>query len=232
MRRFSCASVPDEVGTRVVLDDEVSRHLLQVTRVPRGAEVVLFDGRGRSVVARLVGRVDRRAELEVVSINPYEPPAVELWAGLAVTKGSRFETAVRMAVELGATCIQPILAARSVARGDRHDRWQRVIDGAVAQSGQSFTPQLRSLAPLSAVLVETDQTMVRWICVPGAPAVPGSPGPAAVLVGPEGGWTDAEVTAAVDAGWCAVGLGAGVLRAETAVAASLTRIRCNGPAVE
>ena len=232
MRRFSCASVPEEVGTRVVLDSEVSRHLLQVTRVPRGAEVVLFDGRGRSVVARLVGRVDRCAELEVVSINPDEPPAVELWAGLAVTKGSRFETAVRMAVELGATCIQPILAARSVARGDRHDRWQRVIDGAVAQSGQGFTPQLRSLASLNTVLVETDQTMVRWICVPGAPAVSGTAGPAAVLVGPEGGWTDAEVTAAVDAGWRAAGLGAGVLRAETAVAASLTRIRCNGPARE
>ena len=101
-------------------------------------------------------------------------------------------------------------------RGDRHDRWQRVIDGAVAQSRQGFTPQLRPLASLKTVLVETDQTMVRWICVPGAPAVAGTPGPAAVLVGPEGGWSDAEYELIGSRGWQAVDLGSLILRSSTA----------------
>ncbi|MBO86074.1 MAG: hypothetical protein CL927_12010 [Deltaproteobacteria bacterium] len=231
MRRFICEKVPQEAGSRVVLDVDVSRHLLQITRVRRGSDVVIFDGQGRSAVARLVGKAGRCAELEVVSLLPSEARVADLWACLAVTKGSRFETAVRMAVELGATCIQPVLAARCIARGDRHDRWQRVIDGAVAQSGRSLAPRLAGLTPLADVLHRPSSELVRWICVPGAATTAGTLGPAAVLVGPEGGWDDREVASAMDAGWSGAGLGTTVLRAETAVSAALTRIRCNGPAV-
>jgi len=204
--------------------------MLQVTRVPRGAEVVLFDGRGRSAVARLVGVHGDCAELEVLSLEQTQAPPAELWACLGVTKGSRFETAIRTAVELGATRVVPVLAQRSIARGDRRARWQRVIDGAVAQSGRTFVPELAPMASLEAVLAQPSDAFLRWFCVPGAAPGPGSIGPAAVLVGPEGGWTEREVTRAVEAGWCAAGLGPTVLRAETAVASVLTRVRCAGPA--
>jgi 16S rRNA (uracil1498-N3)-methyltransferase len=229
MRRFACAVVPDP-GTRVRLDAEVSRHLLQVTRVPRGGEVVLFDGRGRSAVARLVAVQGDCAELEVLSLEQAQAPTAALWACLAVTKGSRFETAIRMAVELGATRIVPVLAGRSIARGDRRARWQRVIDGAVSQSGRAFEPELAAMVSLGAVLKLPSPEFLRWMCVPGAAPVSGSLGPAAVLVGPEGGWTEREVATAREAGWHEAGLGTTVLRAETAVASALTRVRCAGPA--
>ncbi len=230
MRRFACVTVP-EPGSRVHLDAEVSRHMLQVSRVPRGAEVVLFDGRGKSAVARLVGVLGDCAELEVLSLEQAHAPPAALWACLGVTKGSRFETAIRMAVELGATRIVPVLAGRSIARGDRRARWQRVIDGAVAQSGRAFLPELAAMVPLEAVLTLPSGDFLRWICVPGVATAPGALGSAAVLVGPEGGWTGREVAMAVEYGWQEAGLGATVLRAETAVAAALTRVRCAGPAL-
>ena len=229
MRRFACVTVP-EPGSRLRLDAEVSRHMLQVTRVPRGGEVVLFDGQGRSAVARLVGVRGNRAELEILSMEDVHTPPAALWACLGITKGSRFETAIRMAVELGATRIVPVLAGRSIARGDRRARWQRVIDGAVAQSGRTFLPELAAMVSVESVLTLPSGDFLRWICVPGVSAAPGTLGPAAVLVGPEGGWTDRELVMAVEHGWREAGLGATVLRAETAVAAALTRVRCAGPA--
>ena len=105
----------------------------------------------------------------------------------------------------------------------------RVIEGAARQSGRAIRPILHPLRPFREVL-EAPASQLQWICVPGAEVAPGSSGPARVLIGPEGGWTEAEVAAAVASDWRPVGLGTHVLRAETAVAAALTRIRCAGAA--
>jgi len=231
VRRFRCDSIPDS-GALVSLTAEVSHHVLQVTRVRRGGRLELFDGLGRVAVAQLVGVEGGCARVRVESVVDADAARTTLHACLAVTKGSRFEVAIRMAVELGATEIWPVLAKRSVARGDRSARWSRVVEGAVGQSGRADVPQLHPLEPLSSLLVraELDEVQTRWICVPGAQAIGGSSGPAAVLVGPEGGWTEAEVREATAAAWQPAGLGALVLRAETAVSAALTRVRCAGPA--
>jgi 16S rRNA (uracil1498-N3)-methyltransferase len=231
MRRFPCGRVP-EPGERLVLDPATSHHVTTVTKVPRGSRLVVFDGHGNAAEGRLVEVNDGLAVVEVDLLLADATPRSPLVACLAVTKGSRFETAVRMAVELGATEVRPVLAKRCVAKGDRHDRWERVVEGAVGQSGQNHVPWIAPLRSLREVVEPSgwDPGVMRWICVPGAPAVAGTTGPAAVLVGPEGGWTDAEVQLALDAGWQPAGLGDTVLRAETAVAAALTRIRCAGPA--
>jgi len=231
MRRFRSDEIPG-IGEEVVLDEEVSHHLLKVTRVRRGGRVELFDGLGRLAEAVLVDGPGGRARLRVESVQEVATAAEPLHACLAVTKGPRFETAVRMAVELGATEIWPVLAKRSVARGDRAERWSRVVEGAVGQSGRIAVPTVHPLCPVHEVVASAcwEAVPLRWVCVPGGEAVAGSAGPAAVLIGPEGGWTDAEVALAVDQGWQPAGLGSQVLRAETAVAAALTRVRCAGPA--
>ena len=231
MRRFPCPELPAE-GEQTALDAEVSHHLLRVTRVPRGGRVELYDGTGQIGVGVLVDVEGAHAIVRIEQRSQVGPALAPLWACLAVTKGSRFEVAVRMAVELGATEVVPVLAKRSVAKGDRHDRWQRVVDGAVRQSGQSHTPTLHALTPLPRLLAGDllASVAVRWICVPSGPLTPGTSADGAVLVGPEGGWTPGEVDAATAAGWSGVGLGPTVLRAETAVAAALTRLRCEGPA--
>ena len=112
MRRFLSDEIPG-IGEEVVLDEEVSHHLLKVTRVRRGGRVELFDGLGRLAVAVLVDGPGGRARLRVESVEEVATVGEPLHACLAVTKGPRFETAVRMAVELGVTEIWPVLAKRS-----------------------------------------------------------------------------------------------------------------------
>jgi 16S rRNA (uracil1498-N3)-methyltransferase len=144
---------------------------------------------------------------------------------LAQLKGAPFETALRMATELGATHIQPVQAARSVARGDKRDRWGRVVASAVQQCGRTDPPDVRPPLGLAAALAALPAEVAVWWCDPGAP--PGDPpgaGPAAVLVGPEGGWTPEETEIARAAGARALSLGRHVLRADTAVAAALARL--------
>ena len=227
MRRFRCDIIP-AVGADALLSAEVSHHLLAVTRLPRGQQLELFDGAGHTAVATLVGVEGGRARVRVEGHGQVERD-IPLCLLVALTKGPRFEDALRMAVELGVTEVVPVLARRSVAKGDRRARWLRVIEGAARQSGRALCPQLQPLARFSEVL-ERPEGGLRWVCVPGAAAAAGTQGPASVLIGPEGGWTDAEVQAALAASWQPAGLGRHVLRAETAVAAALTRIRCAGAA--
>ncbi len=228
MRRFPCASLAP-LGAHVVLEASTSHHLLHVTRVPRGARVELFDGDGASVEAELLDVVDGQAVLRVCTDVRAAPVAAPLCLAAAVTKGSKYEDALRMAVELGVTEVIPVLSARCVARGDRRDRWLRVLEGAAGQSGRSTVPTLHPLLTFAEIL-GVGQGGMRWVCVPGAAGDIGTAAAATVLVGPEGGWTPDEVSAAKAAGWQAVGLGSTVLRAETAVAAALVRVRCQGPA--
>jgi len=230
MRRFACAELPSP-GQRVVLSAEVSHHLLQVTRVPRGQEVELFDGQGATARSTLVGVEAGCAVLEVVEVDRRvgDLPPLRLFA--AVTKGPRYEDALRMAVELGVTEIVPVLAARSIAKGDRRARWHRVVEGAARQSHRATSPELFPLVRFKEAITQPLEGL-RWVCLPSAAPIRGTLGPASVLVGPEGGWTDAEMKQAAEAGWTAAGLGPQVLRAETAVAAALTRVRCAGPAFD
>ena len=229
MRRFRCDAIP-VVGDSALLSAEVSHHLLQVTRLPRGQQLELFDGAGHTAVATLVGVESGRARVSIDRRGQVERDT-PLCLLMALTKGPRFEDALRMAVELGVTEVVPVLARRSVAKGDRRARWLRVIEGAARQSGRAACPVLKPLEPFSEVLERPDAGL-RWVCVPGASETVGTQGPASVLIGPEGGWVDSEVDAALAAGWQPAGLGRHVLRAETAVAAALTRIRCGGAAPE
>jgi 16S rRNA (uracil1498-N3)-methyltransferase len=111
-----------------------------------------------------------------------------------------------------------------VAKGDRLDRMERVCAGTLAQCGRAAGPTLRGPLRLIDALDALPADIERRICLPGAEDPPAPAGPAAVLIGPEGGWTPAEVQAALARGCQPMSLGPTVLRAETAVAAALARL--------
>ena len=180
------------------------------------------------MVARLVDVTDGLAVVEAKTAVRAVADTASLWLLASVLKGPRYETALRMAVELGATEVVPVLAKRCVAKGERRERWLRVLSGAAQQSGRTVVPTLHPLGSLSEALARVPEEALRWVCVPGAAPVAGTAAAGAVLVGPEGGLTDAEVAAAEARGWCRAGLGTHTLRAETATAAALVRIRCGG----
>lgn len=203
------------------LGEDDRHHLLRVLRVRPGEEVTVSDGGGRWRPCRLGpgGTLEPAGDVQVV---PRPVPAVGV--GVALTKGDRPETAIQKLTELGVDRILPFVADRSVARWDgdravRHvARLRRVAREAAVQARLAFLPEVADLTDFPSVAA-----------VPGAArcdrggAPPGLDRPV-LLVGPEGGWSDAER----DRGLPVVGLGPTILRAETAAIAAgalLTALR-------
>ena len=209
-------------GGPVLLEPEASHHLLRVTGVARGEVVLLFDGAGLEAQARLEGVEAGRALLLAEAALP-APPAPERWLLPALVKHEAFDLLIRMATELGVTRVLPVLAARSVARGDRADRWARIAAAAAAQCGRATLPLIEEPAPLPSALSRVPEGYDRRVYTPdGARLAPPRP-PCALLLGPEGGMSADELILARDAGFLAEGLGGHVLRADTAAVAVLAR---------
>ncbi|HEX3178872.1 MAG TPA: 16S rRNA (uracil(1498)-N(3))-methyltransferase [Methylomirabilota bacterium] len=234
MRRFAIA--PDRiVAGRIAFDPLESRHLSRALRLRPGDTVVASDGAGHEYTVRL-DEVGARAIGTVLgSARPTlteSPLAVTLLQG--VPKGDKMDGIVRAATELGVVRIQPVLTARTVVRltasaaAQRAQRWQRVAREAAKQCGRAVVPEVGTPAPLASCLEAAGADELA-ICFWEAGAPPlagvlqdaGAPRRARVLIGPEGGLDPDEVERARGAGWRIAGLGARILRTETAAPAVL-----------
>jgi 16S rRNA (uracil1498-N3)-methyltransferase len=216
-------------GNRVVFDGEETHHLTRVLRLQPGTLVQAVDGQGHELTVRLVRVGPRAAEGDIVdrAVRATESP-FPLTLAQGLPKGSKLETVIRMATELGIVLVVPLLLERTVARPDPKEsshrmlRWQRVAKEAAKQSGRGTIPDVR--API---------TLDEWLDEPHAPGLlvclwEGEPVPlsrvlpatapprATVVVGPEGGLTQKEVDRVRAAGAVVGGLGPRILRTETA----------------
>lgn len=226
--RFYHPDLPTEGRFR--LDPDESKHLLRVSRREVGDRVEVFNGRGLSVVARVVAGGKNSAELEVEGPPILEaPPDCLIEIGAAAPKGDRFDWLVEKAVELGVARLVPLTTERSVVdpRGSKLDRLRRAIIEASKQSGRSRLMELSPPAALRSFLVAADG--VRLVADPRGAAPQSWPridrgATARLVVGPEGGLTDAETALAEGLGWTPVRLGPHILRVETAVLAGAAAI--------
>jgi 16S rRNA (uracil1498-N3)-methyltransferase len=219
----------------VALDRDEAHHLIRVRRLGIGAEAVLFDGRATAVPARVVAIGRDRVELEIVG----EPLAdriavIPITLATAVPKGDRFDWLIEKATELGIVRLVPLIAERSVAnpRATKLDRLRQKVVEASKQCGRNT---LMELAPPVAwlELVARAAVGVRYVADPAGPSWgvmhPPARGEAAMLaIGPEGGFTELEVAAAVTAGWRSVALGSTILRIETAALAGCAALLALG----
>jgi 16S rRNA (uracil1498-N3)-methyltransferase len=201
----------------MALDPDTTHHVEVVTRIGRGEPFVVFDGHGVEAVVVLVGH----GEIEGRSTPARAPERPARHLVLAVPKGPALDQALRMAVELGVTHVHPAIAARSVVREVRSHRWSRIVAAAAAQSGRADLPALAEPESLLVAAGSVPATADRRLAVPGGPRLGPAIGAAALVVGPEGGLTPAEVEALAAAGWAPAGLARHVLRVDTAVAAGL-----------
>ena len=138
----------------------------------------------------------------------------------------------KKATELGVSRIVPVAAARSESRlvkaaPKRLERWRRIAEQAAQQSRRLAAPMIEQMVPFEAVPVEGEDA--RLILHPDGDPLgdvlrSSLKQPIQLLVGPEGGWTDEEVSAATRAGYRRVGMGPLILRCETAVIAALAAI--------
>jgi 16S rRNA (uracil1498-N3)-methyltransferase len=222
-----------EAGARLTLDPDRAHYLTRVLRLRRGESLVVFNGLGRGWAATLENAGPRSATLAVGSLLADEPPPrprLHLIQGLL--KGAAMDQVVQKATELGATDLWLVHAARSnmpreagrLARKLEH--WQRVVESAAEQCKALHLPRLHPLRDLAELLARPPAATL-ILLHPGAETLPLSlpREDTALLVGPEGGWSEAERQAAGAAGARVCGLGDRVLRAETAPLVALSALR-------
>jgi 16S rRNA (uracil1498-N3)-methyltransferase len=226
MPRFYC-SLPLAAGLTLDLPEAVAHHL-HVLRLQVGAELRLFNGDGAEYLALLAHVEKRRASATVqaqISRDVELPYAITLVQALPET--SKMDWIIEKAVELGVAAIQPLAAQRCVVRlaGERAEKkllhWEGVIVAASEQSGRN---RLARIAPVDnfhdwigqhdlhkriLLTPRAEQSLALWARHQGPQAV-------ALMVGPEGGYTQQEEDAAVAQGALALSMGPRILRTETA----------------
>ena len=221
-------------GDEFLVEGNERRHLADALRVRPGEVFLATDGTGVEFELETID-VDRRTLSARIRSERTGPPEVAARVTLAVAppKGSRMETAVEKSVECGVGRIVPLRTERSVVKSgegtERVERWRRVARSAVAQSGRCRLPDVADPVPLADVLAADAACLLAH---PGDDArnltdVISELPPdrdIVLLVGPEGGFSDAEAEQARRSGAIAVSLGRTRLRTETAaiVAVALT----------
>lgn len=232
-RFFSPEPLPP--GGEYALPAALAHHAVRVLRLRDGDPLVLFDGQGGEVAARLVGQgKEWFAELGERSC-PERESSVELVLVQGLASADKMDWIVQKAVELGVTAILPLRAARSVLKlsGERADKrlahWRDIVIAACEQSGRNRVPEVAGLTDLRDYLDITRDGPQRLILDPvgGRRLVElGKPSVAChLLVGPEGGWSDDELAACRAAGCLALTMGPRVMRTETAGLAALAAMQ-------
>jgi len=190
---------------------------------------VLVDGSGREAAAVVVRVGPGAVELRIESVSPNVPEAAApIHLLVAAVRAERLAWIAEKATELGAARLTLVASARTQAfrsTAAAVERLERVVREAAKQSERADWPKIGG--PVAFAEAIRGGRGTRLLLDPGGEAFPAAlpPGPAALLVGPEGGWTEEELEAAIASGWRAVSLAAGKLRAETAAVAALTLAR-------
>lgn len=234
--RFHSPALPAAPGT-VELSTAESHHAMHVLRLRAGAEVELFDGAGRHVAGRIAEAKHGVVRVQIageVAVQPRPHPQVHL--AFAVPKGKRLDWLLEKATELGAASLHAVRFERSVAGAEElsetaRERWLGHCIAAAKQCGLDFLPEILRPVSLAEYLASpVDAARLVGDLGKGAQPLPAAlrdwrvEQGAAVLVGPEGGFTPGERNAILAAGYVPVRLGATTLRIETATLALLAGI--------
>lgn len=221
MRRFLSPAL-GPVGTELTLPEDAAHHFARVLRGQPGQVVELFDGSGHAARVE-VQRIDDDGVHGVITELRADEATRTCVLVLAVLKGNAMDTAIRMATEAGAAAIYPVFADRSVARGDRGDRWSRIAASAAQQCGRSDVPAIQPATTLAEAISTLAADHALYIGVVGQSGAVEGHGDVAVFVGPEGGFTDSEIGRVLAHGGHPISLGPWTLRADTAAAVAVAQ---------
>ncbi len=223
-RRFLVRDL--SAGPEANICGEEAHHLLHVLRLRLGDEVVVFDGLGQQYRSVLTGCESDRVTARKLEALPVDEPRLDLVIAVALPKGDKMSLIVEKLTELGVRGVIPLLSTRtdigSMAKSsDRILRWRRVALEACKQSGRARLPQIEEPTRYEEFLAR-DLPLHRLLACPGGDRLPAQPSPPSCVaaVGPEGGWTDDEISAAKEKGFRTMGLGPSILRTETAAIAT------------
>lgn len=226
---------PLAAGVTVALEGNPAHYLISVMRLKLGEIALLFDGRSGEWAARAVNVRKRDIVLECVEQTRPLEHVPDFWLCAAPIKKGRIDLIAEKACELGVARLQPVLTRRCVVDRLNNDRLHAHLVEAAEQCGRTALPELAEMVPLDRLLRDwpTGRHLFFADETGGAPLVRTlreHRGPAAFLVGPEGGFTPEEREAIrAHPAARAISLGPRILRAETAaIAASAAWMTLNG----
>lgn len=227
--------VPDDlvVGSDWGLPEKVVRHI-QVLRLRVQDEIVLFNGNGKGYPAQITRLEKRAAEVRILreEMSDNESP-LDITLIQAVSSGERMDFTVQKCTELGVRRIIPVSSSRSIVKlgAERADkkiqRWQDIAISACEQCGRNIVPEILPIMDFQAALSYADADLKLLMGLKQSTRLTAlqKPSKVAFLVGPEGGWTEAEEALAFQAAYQAVSLGNRVLRTETAGLAAIAAMQ-------
>ncbi len=239
MHRFFAPSL-DPGDETVTLPKDEAEHLTRVLRLGVGDMVSVFDGRGHEFSARVVAAARRDARVQLVArVAAADEPSVSLTLAQAVIKGDKMDDIVRDAVMLGVAAVQPLVTSRTEAtvaqltNGARLDRWRRVALASVKQSKRAVLPDIRRPLTLESFLQDPPCALMLMLVEPaeaqregvssfGALRAQPVPQDATIFIGPEGGWTEAELATAQAHDVRLVTMGHRTLRADATPVAAIS----------
>lgn len=226
----------------VELSPDESRHAARVLRVREGSEIEILNGRGGVGKASVVSAGKRLVTVRIAERQTVAAPRPRITLVQAVVREQKMDWIVQKAAELGVSEIRPVTTVNAVVQldadraGGKAERWTRIALEAIKQSGNPWLPVVAAPCRLDEYLATR---------AAGEPLLVGSlargarplreilrelsaraPESVAVLIGPEGDFTPAELDAALGRGGLPAGFGPTVLRAETAAVFALSALRC------
>lgn len=225
--------VPNAISGVLHLSGPRFHHLVRVLRVKAGEPLEVFDGKGMAFPAQLSDLGANAATLTLAAGSPQPPPPrITLVQGLP--KAEKLELVLQKGTELGAAAFAPVFSERCVIKPSGREetkvqRWQRIVEEAARQCGRADVPPVHAPRPLvdavralagAVVLVLDEEEEALPLSAAVSTALPSQP--LALVIGPEGGLSRAEVAALVQLGAMPVTLGRRVLRTETAALAALS----------
>jgi 16S rRNA (uracil1498-N3)-methyltransferase len=211
-------------GVRVDLDASQANYLGNVMRLGEGAELLVFDGSSGEWLARISEAGKKRMALTVERRTRQSEAIPDVWLAFSPVKRTQTDWLVEKATELGVAKLIPVITQRTIAERVKLERLRSIAIEAAEQCGRTRLPTIDEPISLAQFLKQADRAIYFADEGGGEPAASAfKPGPAVILTGPEGGFTDDEravIRAAPNAS--PVSLGPRILRAETAALAALS----------
>jgi len=217
---------PEALGIgEFVLTGPEAHHIANVRRFVTGDLVTLFNGDGHDYPAEVLGTGKKAVTLMILRAEPVDRELpFPLVVASALPKGDRADFLIEKLTELGVTRFMPLITTRAVVHPKQSsvEKFRRAVIEASKQCGRNRLMTVDAVQEWPSFLASADLPATRFVLHtgPDLPGLAGTPGGMVIAVGPEGGFTPAEVAAALAAGWRAASLGPRVLRVETAALAA------------
>lgn len=218
----------------LVLNEETSKHAVQVLRMQNGEQLQLTNGKGNLFTAEIIDNNRKRCAVKIIQTANDQRTTANITVAISLVKNvNRFEWFLEKATEIGITEIIPLICTRTEKQHFRHDRMQGILISAMLQSQQTFLPVLHEPTKLNEVISRAAQAQ-KFIAhcedennkVQLTSQLLNHSTPKLILIGPEGDFTREEIQLALQNNFIPVALGNTRLRTETAgmVAAALLRL--------